>query len=104
MSARTPIALFALLVAVVAATAAHGDPNGLMLLTPALALMLPLLLGSYPGERTVRELTSWFSRAGLSDTGQTALLKLHCCDRLVVGAGFSAANGSRGPPSFAIRP
>jgi hypothetical protein len=104
MSVRAPIALFALLVAVVAAAASHGDPNGLMLLTPVLAVMLPLLLGSYPGVRTVRKLASWFSRAVLGDTGRAGLLVLHCCDLFVEGAGFPAANGSRGPPSFAIRP
>lgn len=102
MSVRAPIALSALLVAVVAATATHGDPNGLMLLTPVLAVLVPLLLGSYPGEQAVRELATWFSRARLGDTGRSVLLKLHCRDRFVEGTGFSDANGSRGPPGFAL--
>jgi hypothetical protein len=104
MSVRAPILLSALLVAVVAVIGLPGDPEGLLLLTPALALLVPLLLGSYPGEASVRGLASWFSRVRLADTGRTALLNLHCSDRLSAGSGFSAANGSRGPPAFALEP
>jgi len=102
MSVRTPILLSALLVTLVAAIGLHGDPEGLLLLTPALAVLVPLLLGSYPGEASFRGLASWFSRVRLADAGRTALLSLHCPDRISVGSGFSTANGSRGPPSFAL--
>jgi hypothetical protein len=102
MSVRAPILLSASLVALVALIGFPADPEGLLLLTPALAVLLPLLLGCYPGEDSVAGLASWFSRVRLADTGRTALLSLRCFDRVSVGSGFSTANGSRGPPSFAL--
>jgi hypothetical protein len=102
MSVRAPILLSALLVAVVAAIGLSGDPGGLLLLTPALALLIPLLLGSYPGESSVRGLASWFSRVRQTDTGRAAFLSLDFSDRHSAGSGFSVANGSRGPPAFAL--
>jgi hypothetical protein len=104
MSVRAPILLFALLVATVAATALPGDPEGILLLTPALAVLLPLLLGSYPGEDSVRGLATWFSKVRVAETGVPALLSLACRGLLADGPGFSVANGSRGPPLFAARP
>ena len=98
MLIRLPILLFALLVATVAATAMPGGQEGLLLLTPAVALLIPLLIGSYPGESSIRSLASWFSKIRLPETGSTALLTLVSCDRQCAGPSFSAANGSRGPP------
>lgn len=104
MSVRTPVLLSVLLVTAVAAIGLHGDPEGLLLLTPALAVLVPLLLGSYPGEGSVRVLASWFSGIRTADAGRAALLSFCCFDRVSVGSVFPAANGSRGPPAFALEP
>ena len=98
MSLRTPILLAALLVAAVVAIAAPGSSAGLLLLTPALAVLLPLLAGAYPGEKSVARLASWFARALVPDTSGAVSLDFSTPLPRSVQAGFSFANGSRGPP------
>ena len=97
MVARTPILPAALLAAILLGVALSGDSHSLLLLTPALALLIPLLFGAYPGERSVRAIASWFSSLGESGR-QAALWLLPSCDRIFASLGTSAANGSRGPP------
>ncbi len=102
MSLRTPILLVALLVAAVAAIAGPGSSAGLLLLTPALAVLLPLLAGAYPGERSIARVASWFARVRRPEFGRPAAVTLAASWPLSLRDGFTAANGSRGPPVLSV--
>ncbi len=98
MTKLSPIFLVTFLIAAVFLIALPGDPAGLLLLTPALAILLPLLAGAYPGERAASRLASWFARAVAADTAGSNPVELPCLLPRSVRAGFSFADGSRGPP------
>jgi hypothetical protein len=102
MPLRTPTLLALLLAGAVLAIGMPGSSAGLLLLTPALAVLLPLLFSAYPGEKAAARLASWFARAGIPDTAASASTALAAPFNLAVRAGFSSANGSRGPPRFAL--
>jgi hypothetical protein len=104
MSVRTPILLALLLAGAMFAVSLPGDPAGLLLLTPAVAVLLPLLFSAYPGETAVARLTSWFARLRLPDVTGAASAALTFTFTPVGHTGFSSANGSRGPPAFALQP
>jgi hypothetical protein len=98
MSVRAPILPVAFLAAAVLAIVLPGDPAGLLLLTPALTVLLPLLASAYPGERSVAKLASWLSRVRVPDTAGSVSLALDAAFARPACIGFTAANGSRGPP------
>ena len=98
MSARTPIVPVALLTAAVLAIVLPGDPAGLLLLTPALALLLPLLASVYPAEKAVHNLATWISRVRIPAAGGSGARELTLALSSFNRDGFAASNGSRGPP------
>ena len=98
MSVRTPILPVVFLAAAVFAIVLPGDPAGLLLLTPALAILLPLLASAYPGEKAVTKLASWFSRLRLPDISGPGTQALATFVPRSARNGFNGANGSRGPP------
>ncbi len=98
MSLRTPILLVALLIAAVAAIAGPGSSAGLLLLTPVLAVLMPLLAGAYLGERSIARVASWFARALRPDFSGPVSTPLAASWIRSLRDGFTAANGSRGPP------
>lgn len=100
MSVRTPILLVALLVAAVIAVAASGSAAGLLMLTPALAVLLPLLAGNYPGEKSVARLVCWVSRLRRTDLAGSIRPPPFTTWTRPTRDGFAAANGNRGPPLF----
>jgi hypothetical protein len=75
-----------------------GDGSGLLMLTPALALILPLLFSAYPGERSLAKLTSLLSRLSLPDVSRPPITSLFTGPARPALAWFPEANGSRGPP------
>jgi hypothetical protein len=102
MASRTPILPVALLVAAVLVIVLPGDPAGLLLLTPALAVLLPLLASAYPGEKSITRLASWFSRALRTDASRPATSALAASRELFRREGFTLSNRSRGPPRLSL--
>lgn len=98
MPARAPILPFVLLAALVFAIVLPGNPAGLLLLTPALAILIPLLAGGYPGERSMTRLASWLSRLPRPSLSRPAALVLSAFGPRSRRDGFSLANAGRGPP------
>lgn len=98
MFVRSPLAPVALLALVVCAIAVPDSGSGLLLLTPALALVLPLLFSFYPGEDSVARLASWFSRLHLPVVSGIASTPLPSGSFYSAAAGFCGANAGRGPP------
>lgn len=98
MFVRSPLALVALLALAVCAIALPESGSGLLLLTPALVLVLPLLVNFYPGEKAVGRLASWFSKVRRPEFRRVASAPLFAGFLLSIRSGFCAANGSRGPP------
>lgn len=92
----------ALLVGAVLAVVLPGDPAGLLLLTPALAVLLPLLASAYPGEKSITRLASWFSRALRPDASRSGTIALAASRELFRGEGFTLPNRSRGPPLLSL--
>ena len=85
MSVRSPLAPVAFLTLAVCLIAVPESASGLLLLTPALVLVLPLLFSVYPGEKSVVRLASWFCQA--SPAGRFAH-RLHPALRAVILLGF----------------
>jgi len=102
MFARSPLALVALLALVVCAIAVPESASGLMLLTPALALVLPLLFSFYPGEMSVARLASWFARLRFPAVSGIASTPLSSGSFFSAPAGFFGANAGRGPPFLSL--
>jgi hypothetical protein len=102
MSVRTPILLALFLVAAVVAIAAPASAPGLLLLTPALAVLLPLLFSFYPGEKSVARLASWVARIRIPERSGSAFLALAFDSPAPAWVGFSSATGSRGPPLLSV--
>jgi hypothetical protein len=100
MLVRTPLIPVTLLALVVAALALPGDPTGLLLLTPALALVLPLLLGRYPGETSVARLSSWFARAVSPQPSRHVPALASAGFSFCLNTGFRGERAGRGPPAF----
>jgi hypothetical protein len=98
MRGRTPILPVAILAAAVVAIALQGDPAGLLLLTPALTVLLPLLAGTYPGEKSLKGLAAWLSSVRFPEVSGAPPLALSIAIRRSTLEGFTASNGSRGPP------
>lgn len=104
MSVRTPVLSTVLLAAIILGCALSGDTHSLLLLTPALAILIPLLSGFYVGERSLEKLASLLSRFGMGRGRSVDFCLLSLCDWLFAGPDTSAANGSRGPPLRAFQP
>lgn len=102
MFVRTPLIPAAFLMLVVAAVAMPGSAAGLLLLTPALAVLIPLLFSVYPGEKSVAKLVSWFARVRLPDTSRIPAQALASILAFSAGDGFGSANRGRGPPSLSL--
>lgn len=100
MLVRVPMALFLLLAATVLAATLPADPAGLLLLTPALFLVVPLLFGLYLGEASVARLASWFARALSPEVARPVSRKVRGAFSFCLSTGFSGACAGRGPPSF----
>jgi hypothetical protein len=100
MLVRVPMALVLLLAATVVAATLSADPAGLLLLTPALALVLPLLFGLYLGESSVARLASWFARALSPEVARPASQTVGVGFSFCLSTGFSGACAGRGPPAF----
>jgi hypothetical protein len=99
MLVRVPMALVVLLAATVLAATSSADPAGLLLLTPALMLVLPLLFGRYPGEQSVARLASWFARALSPETARPVSQTINGGVSFCLNTGFSGACAGRGPPA-----
>jgi hypothetical protein len=98
MVLRTPLLLVAVVATAIVALALPGDGSGLLILTPALAMVLPLLFSAYVGERSLARLTSLLVRLRLSEAGRSAASSLVTAVARPSASWFSDANGSRGPP------
>jgi hypothetical protein len=92
--------LVLLLVATVLATTLPADSAGLLLLTPSLALVLPLLFGFYVGEESVTRIASWFARALAPERSSPGPGVLAEGFSFCLSTGFSGACAGRGPPAF----
>jgi hypothetical protein len=102
MFVRSPLALVAFLALAVCAITVPEGSSGLLLLTPALAFVLPLLFNSYPGEKSVARLASWFARLSLPAASAVPTIPLFNESFFSASAGFCGANAGRGPPSFSL--
>jgi hypothetical protein len=100
MLVRVPTALVLLLAAIVLAATLPADPAGLLLLTPAIVLVLPLLFGFYLGEASVARIASWFARALSPEVARPVVASLSGGFSFCLSTGFSGACAGRGPPSF----
>jgi hypothetical protein len=94
------MALVLLLAATVVAATLPADAAGLLLLTPALALVLPLLFGLYLGEASVARLACWFARALSPQAARPVTPTLGGGFSFCLSTGFSGACAGRGPPAF----
>ncbi len=102
MSVRSPLAPVAFLTLAVCLIAVPESASGLLLLTPALVLVLPLLFSVYPGEKSVVRLASWFSRLRLPEASRIASTPLSVPSFFSASAGFFGANAGRGPPRLSL--
>jgi hypothetical protein len=92
-----------LLPALLASLAAAGFGYGALLLVPAVLLALPLLLGRYPGERTIARLQRPRQPRALTKIAVAAGILRPTRPRIRGGRLVACSLAGRGPPLLALR-